>query len=784
MASPLHGQARSLVRADRARFNSQLGWSSELLKERLMKFFSDDLLQQRIFNFRTMFVLAVFSCLFLVHSKGAPAAQIQKHVLLIYESRSDMLANVIIDRAIRKALSEKFSVDLDIYSEYFETSPSMKEDFPLLLSWLRRKYAGRRFDVVIPVGATSLQLVRECGDELFRGAEVVYLGRRSGLDNWGLARRVTGVVAPQMEDQVKATFGFIRTLQPDLQQLIVVTGTDPTDIAWEQAARSELRPFESQLEITHLSGLSLEKLQTEIGRLPTNSAVLFLSLGEDGAGRRLLRTQVLGQVAQAAAAPVYFVSALYLDTGILGGKLLDQEAMAGEVAELASRLLSGEDIRSIPVQQSSLVPMVNWRALKRWGLDEKRLPPDTVIRYRDPSAWDLYKWRILGIVSLCLIECGLIVALLAQRSNRRRAETAVLEGKRLLQATIDALNARVALLDESGTIIAVNQPWKAFTQANRHEKTVRDIGFNYLEACVAHPLCPETQMVSKGIQQLKSDELDEFRCIYPSRQSNATFWFQIRITRFEMYGAARMVVTYEDVTEIKEAHDAQQKLSGLLMQAQDDERRRIARELHDSTVQNLVALKADVTGIEKEAKHLSPDATEMLQESVSLCNQAIRELRTLSYLLHPPFLDEAGLVPALTWFVRGFIQRSGIPVELMVVDEIGRLPTDVETALFRVVQESLTNIHRHSGGGRAVIWVTREKDNVALRIMDDGHGFSLPATEDNLESAVLPGVGIPGMRQRLRQLGGQLEIESGPHGTTVNAKICLSEDRHHAYLTR
>jgi signal transduction histidine kinase len=156
----------------------------------------------------------------------------------------------------------------------------------------------------------------------------------------------------------------------------------------------------------------------------------------------------------------------------------------------------------------------------------------------------------------------------------------------------------------------------------------------------------------------------------------------------------------------------------------------------------------------------------------------------LSYLLHPPFLDEAGLVPALTWFVRGFIQRSGIPVELMVVDEIGRLPTDIETALFRVVQESLTNIHRHSGGGRAVIWVTREKDTVTLRIMDDGHGFCLPATEDNLESGILPGVGIPGMRQRLRQLGGQLEIESSPQGTTVNAKICLSEDRNHAYLTR
>jgi signal transduction histidine kinase len=250
-----------------------------------------------------------------------------------------------------------------------------------------------------------------------------------------------------------------------------------------------------------------------------------------------------------------------------------------------------------------------------------------------------------------------------------------------------------------------------------------------------------------------------------------------------MYGSIRMVVTYEDVTEIKEAYDAQARLTGLLMHAQDEERRRIARELHDSTVQNLVAIKADLTCIEKETHHLSADATEMLRESVSLCNQIVKELRTLSYLLHPPFLDEAGLVPALTWFVRGFIQRSGIPVELMVVDEIGRLPTDVETALFRVVQESLTNIHRHSGGGRAVIWVTRDQDTVTLRIMDDGHGFSLPAT-DNLEVGLLPGVGISGMRQRLRQLGGQLEIESNPQGTTINAKVCLSEDRNHAYLAR
>lgn len=736
---------------------------------------------RRIFSFHSAFIALL--CLAFTPPTAAPAAETQKSVLLIYDSRSDMLGNTVVDRAIRQALSEKFSVDLDIYSEYFEASPSPQKDFPLLLSWLRRKYSGRSFDFVVPVGATSLDLVRECGEDLFPGAEVVYFGRQAGLDRWPSGQPITAVVAPQMEDQIRGTVAFIRSLQPALEELFIVTGNSSVDKDWEKAARRELIPADSQIAVTYLSGLSLEKLHDRIAHLPKNAAVLFLSITEDGAGRHLLRTQFLGGVVEAAGAPVYFVSALYLDTGIVGGALLDQEAMAIDTAGVVGRLLEGADIQSMPVLKTALVPMVNWKALKRWGLKANRLPPGTVIRYRDPSLWDAYRWHILGIITLCVIEAGLIVALLVHRRNHRRAEIALLASRRLLQSTIDALNSRVALLDRRGTIIAVNRPWKTFAEANR-EDSIRTIGFNYLDACAAQPQDQDAQMVSRAIQQLMSGELDDFRCVYPSGDLNGTLWFQVRVSRFEMYGAVRMVVVYEDVTQIKEAHDAQQRLTGLLMSAQDDERRRIARELHDSTVQDMVAIKAGLACVGKGAKYLDPDLTETLQESVSLSNQVIKELRTLSYLLHPPFLDEAGLVPALTWFVRGFIQRSGIPVELMVVDDIGRLPTDVETALFRVVQESLTNIHRHSGGGRAVIWVTKEKDAVVLRIMDDGHGFSLPSTEDNLESGLLPGVGISGMRQRLRQLGGQLEIESGPQGTTVSARVSLAEDRNHAYLTR
>ena len=242
----------------------------------------------------------------------------------------------------------------------------------------------------------------------------------------------------------------------------------------------------------------------------------------------------------------------------------------------------------------------------------------------------------------------------------------------------------------------------------------------------------------------------------------------------------RLVVTHEDVTEIKQAHEAQQKLTGLLMQAQDEERRRIARDLHDVTVQNMVAIKANLTFVENRPRDPAPVRAETLRESMSLCDQVIKELRTLSYLLHPPFLDEVGLGPAVQWYVRGFVQRSGIQVEVLMED-IGRLPTEVETALFRMVQETLTNIHRHSGSKSAVIWLTKEEDTAVLRVSDSGHGFSLPVTPENKEWTS-PGVGILGMRQRLRQLGGELEIESSSQGTTVNARVPISKGEYASYL--
>jgi PAS domain S-box-containing protein len=226
-----------------------------------------------------------------------------------------------------------------------------------------------------------------------------------------------------------------------------------------------------------------------------------------------------------------------------------------------------------------------------------------------------------------------------------------------------------------------------------------------------------------------------------------------------------------DVTERKRAEKTLRELSGRLLRLRDAERRRIARELHDSTAQSLAALAMNLARVQEAGAALDATATRALAESLELAASCSREIRTLSYLLHPPLLDELGLAAALRWYADGFAQRSGIEVELEVAPELGRLHQEVELALFRVVQESLTNIHRHSGSSRASIHVLAAASEVVLRIVDEGRGLPVEAGAEPEAGLAGVGVGIAGMRERVHQLGGRIEIRSGREGTTVEAAL-------------
>lgn len=230
----------------------------------------------------------------------------------------------------------------------------------------------------------------------------------------------------------------------------------------------------------------------------------------------------------------------------------------------------------------------------------------------------------------------------------------------------------------------------------------------------------------------------------------------------------------ERTADLDVANQNLRELSARLLQLQDDERRRIARELHDSVGQMLAALTMNLSAVRLDIERVAKTAL-ALADSENLVQEMSSEVRTISHLLHPPLLDEAGLLSALRWYVEGFATRSKIQVELDLPEHFGRLPRETETAIFRVVQECLTNIHRHSESPIAKIRLRQRERQILIEVADKGKGIP-PEKKDEMDSVGTPGVGIRGMRERLRQLGGTLELNSGESGTVVVVRLPVPDN--------
>lgn len=230
-----------------------------------------------------------------------------------------------------------------------------------------------------------------------------------------------------------------------------------------------------------------------------------------------------------------------------------------------------------------------------------------------------------------------------------------------------------------------------------------------------------------------------------------------------------------DLTEQKRKEQELAQLSARLLRLQDEERRRIARDLHDSTSQTLSVLSINLAILEQRAAGLHPDVSKVVADCHSLAAQAAAEVRNLSHLLHPPDLDTIGLIAALRWYTVRLSDHGGLRVTLKLQDDFGRLDPDIEIALFRVVQESLSNVQRHSGSASATIRLYRQDGHAFIEVEDKGRGIppELLRMDQGENIVARLGVGVAGMRERLRQLHGRLEIASNRNGTTVRAVVPL-----------
>lgn len=231
-----------------------------------------------------------------------------------------------------------------------------------------------------------------------------------------------------------------------------------------------------------------------------------------------------------------------------------------------------------------------------------------------------------------------------------------------------------------------------------------------------------------------------------------------------------------EIADRKDKEELLRQLSGHLMHAQDQERRRIARELHDNSGQTLAAIAVNLSRIENHMPDAPAKLRNLVADTAAMAEQTSREIRTISYLLHPPLLEEAGLLAAIGWLANGFTQRSGIKTEVDAPAEFDRLPADIEVTIFRIVQETLTNVARHSGSKTAFIKLTRQPGEVVLQVRDEGTGIPPEKLEKVHGNVSALGVGVAGVWERVRQFGGALEINSNSRGTTVMVVVPLPEE--------
>jgi PAS domain S-box-containing protein len=295
------------------------------------------------------------------------------------------------------------------------------------------------------------------------------------------------------------------------------------------------------------------------------------------------------------------------------------------------------------------------------------------------------------------------------------------------------------------------------------------------EEAVGRPITliiPADRLDEEGtiLERLRKGELvDHFETVR-KRKDGALVNISLTISPVKddlgrVIGASKIA---RDITERKEADEARQvaDIASKLLQVQDDERRRIARELHDGVGQLLAAIGMNVSQVLREKERLSDRAARCVAENMSLIDQASSEVRTVSYLLHPPMLDEMGLSSALALFVEGLSQRSKVTVTLQVAPDLGRLPQEHELILFRVVQECLTNIHRHSGSSTANVKLSRTAKEIRLEVEDSGKGMD-QATTAKIASGVSVGVGMRGMQERVKSIRGRMIVLSNPTGTSI-----------------
>jgi len=474
---------------------------------------------------------------------------------------------------------------------------------------------------------------------------------------------------------------------------------------------------------------TLEQLNQRFGHVVSEQGLI----GVDGTVLASVRDERTGSsVAQADL----FRRALA--SGWRGGNLEGRDPFSGETLLLAYYPLRGYPIEVVAAQYLSKV-LAGWRARRR------------------------------EMIAATAAISALVLILTAFLSHYMRA---LRTRERDFNTLVDSARFAVFLLEGD-----------RFVDANRTAAVM--FGLESERAAIG--LTPWELSPAQQPNGRSSEEFARERILTAARDGGSTFeWTHKRLDTDKSFaaevdlsslstdGTTLALALVHDVTARKSAEEELRRVTAELLRLQDEERRRIGRDLHDSTGQSLAALEIDLAQLGREAVKLSPEGRAQLEHCVRLARQCSAEIRTASYLLHPPLLDELGLSSALRWLADGLRARSGLEVRLQLPESLPGVAPEEELALFRVAQEALTNVQRHSSSPWVAIRLRAEPGSLVLEIEDAGRGMPAASPGDPESSGRFAGVGVAGMRERIRQLGGTFDVESTAGGTLVRACIPLS----------
>ena len=674
--------------------------------------------------------------------------------------------DVLVHQGLRDSFAAGSLESIQVRTEYLDLSrfrdPGERR---VLVDFLRYKYADQKIDLVIAGLSPPLDFALESRQELFPGVPIVFLGvDQAEVQARSLPSDVIGV--PVRMD-LAGTLDLALRLQPETRRVFVVTGSAPFDTSWEKVARQTFRAYEDKLEFVYLSGLPMAELVKRVANLPDRSIVQYLHVFQDGTGQSFIPGKVAELLAATANAPIYGHSDSYIGRGIVGGRMMSFEIEAKNAARLGLRILSGERPENISVSDiSSSVTMVDWRQLRRWGLSESRLPPGSDVRYREPSLWHLYRWHIIGAGSLFALQTGLIVGLLVQRVNRRRADL------RFWQVVATAPYG-VVMVGDDGRITMANAQMEKLFGYRREEMLGQPVEMLVPERFRHHhPAHRERFSASPVVRPMGAGQE-----LFARRKDGTEFPVEIALSPALPSVGRLVLATIVDITVRRHTEERLRlsqlelrRLTGRLFKAQEDEARRLARELHDDLGQGLALLTIELDLLRQKSPEVAGQLGTRLRALLARVKQLSSSVHDISHQLHPSKLEQLGLVAAISGLCKELTVSQGLAIAFTEGELPEAIPPDIAVGLYRIAQEALRNVVRHSGAKHAEVALGATADAITLRIVDDGVGFDPRLIQGK------GGLGLISMRERVLHLGGEIAIESKPSGgTRLSTSVPLRE---------